>query len=69
MQKRKEQDDEAGYMEDEMQEALKKIEERKAQQDATFKASLKNRRIATPGSTRDVGSPRPTTTAHLRGGP
>ncbi len=41
-----------------MQEAMKKIEERKSFQDEQFKASLRNSRIATPGATRTPGTPK-----------
>ena len=53
-QKRKQNDDEQGYMEDEMQEATKKMDDRKRDQEEQFKSSIKGARISTPGGPRDL---------------
>ena len=57
-QKRKQQEDEQGYMEQEMQDAMKKLEERKAQQEEQVRATLKNKRVATPGAATPKFTPR-----------
>lgn len=59
MHKRKQQEDEHSYMEDEMQEAQRKLDERRALADEDVRASVRKTRIATPG-VRAPGTPRHT---------